>query len=93
MAGAPARATSPLPAPPDALPSRAYTQGPYRPDRVRALLGFSMLAPFALTVAFLAAAAIAGRWADVREFAEVILPLEGVMLGSALTFYFASHHL
>ncbi len=72
------------------LLNRPYLQDPYRPDRIRGRLAYLLVGVFAATIAFLALQVARGYWDQTREFAEVVLPAEAALLGSALGFYFTA---
>lgn len=60
-------------------------------ERVRWVLSSILAGTFLLTVgAAFAGAAWDHRWADVREWLEVVLPAETAILGSAIGFYFGT---
>ena len=76
--------------PPDSAPV-PYELDPYRVERVRGQLTYLLVFLVLVTLAALFKEAADGHWGNVREFAEVAIPVEAALLGSALTFYFTGH--
>jgi hypothetical protein len=59
-------------------------------ERVRWVLASILAGTFLLTVAAAFAGAQWGRWANVREWLQAVLPAETAILGSAIGFYFGT---
>jgi hypothetical protein len=72
-------------------PAPHYTElDPYRPDRIRGQLSYALCGLLSVTIAFIALQVLRGYWDSTREFAEISLPGELAVLGSAVTFYFTT---
>ena len=60
-------------------------------ELVRAALALAALALLFVTVILGYLATTGGRWANAKEWLQVVLPAETAILGSALGFYFGTH--
>lgn len=69
-------------------PPSGIVHDPYHPDRVRAYLGYSLIALLTLVIAFLMLQSVRG-YLDTREFAEIVFPAALALAGTAAGFYFS----